>query len=725
MTASADAASEPGQRPWLLTGLAGAGALLAGALWLVVLRRRAVQQHHRRPGYITAPPPPHTIPIEKTLRNQGAPTSDLLTIIDETLRRLAATLTTGHRPLPPLLAVAATPTGIRLHLATDTDLPEPWQQADTATVWSLTLDAVPAGLEPLEPDGPAPWPHLATVGADDTGRWWLINLETAGITTIGGDPDYADDLARYLAAELATTPWSRDIQVDLIDTFPELAGLDPTRLRHHPTPEAIDDTIAVAVETIDRLNLLHADNLPAARATRAGDELWPNRVLFTTGQTGHLAELNRLIHDQPGRTAVAVILTRSADTSPPGSLTITVASDGRARIPALGLDLVANGITPDEAAGCVQLIEAADNYANVELPTAGTEGWRRNSDQAGRLSPHLTRPRQPDGTDEPGATNLPQPDATVLAAAATTSDDLAVLAPTVPEPTRTQVETDDPTLDADLADWFSDSCTRPRLSVLGPMRVRVGPDGKPGEATKRKPYYTELVAYLATRPTGATTAQLCDAFSATPARLQRDLGVVRKWLGTNPATSQRHLPEVVRSSLVNNGRGYYQLHDVLRDADLFRRLRLRGQIHGADGLDDYLRALSLVTGAPYTQLHPGGGTWLADDRDDQHLLVAIVDTAHLAVTMALQLPDLKAARLAAEVAALAAPDEQIPKGDLIAVAQAEGDSGRASRGIDDLLRQRDADGPIEPDPRTTELVQTRAWADRTSPTQTRQASVPD
>ena len=186
--------------------------------------------HHRTPN------PPHTIPVEKTLRNQGAPTSDLLTIIDETLRRLATTLTTSHQPLPPLLAVAATPTGIRLHLATDTDLPEPWQHADTATVWSLTLDAVPTGLEPLEPDGPAPWPHLATVGADDTGRWWLINLETAGITTIGGDPAYADDLARYLAAELATTPWSRDIQVDLIDTFPELAGLDPTRLRHPPDP---------------------------------------------------------------------------------------------------------------------------------------------------------------------------------------------------------------------------------------------------------------------------------------------------------------------------------------------------------------------------------------------------------------------------------------------------------------------------------------------------------
>lgn len=707
---AAEVESESAQPPWLLTGLAGAGAILAAAVWLVVLRRRAVQHHHRRPGFITPPPPPHTIPVEKTLRNQGGPAGGLLTFLDESLRRLALTLGANKQPLPVLLAAAATTSGIRLHFATPATLPEPWQQAaDDPAVWSLDMGDLPHDLAPLEPDGPAPWPHLATVGADDTGRWWLVNLETAGITTIGGDPDYADDLARYLAAELATTPWSRDVRVDLIDTFPELADLDPGRLRHHADADGADDAIAVAVETVDRLTLLDVDDLPAARAARAGDELWFNHVVFTTSQAGHLAALTRLIHDQPGRTAVAVVLTGTAQTTAPGGLAITVGADGRARIPALGLDLVANGITADEAGGCVQLIQAAEHLDNTDLPRAGTDGWRRNSDQAGRLNPELTEPRNPDGTDDPDESNLPQPDADILGNTATTSDDLAVLAPTVPEPSRSRVLDDDPGLDQDLADWFSDDCVRPRLSVLGPMRVRVGPTGRPGDAAKRKPYYTELVAYLATRPTGATTAQLCATFSATPARLQRDLAVVRAWLGTDPATGERRLPEVVRSSLVNNGRGVYQLHDVLCDADLFKRLRLRGQTRGPDGLDDYMRALSLVTGPPYTHMHPGGGSWLSDDRHDQYLLVAIVDTAHLAVTMALQNKDLKLARLAAEVAAAAAPNEQTPKLDLVEVAKAEGDTGRAARELNDLLQQRDADGPIEPDPRTTELVETRGW----------------
>lgn len=699
---------EPAQPAWLLTGLAGAGALLAGSLWLVVLRRRAVQHHHRRPGYATAPPPPHTIPVEQTLRHQGGPAGDVLTFLDEALRRLAATL---DEPLPGLLAVAATPVGIRLHLAEDATLPEPWQQAGTSTtVWSLDAADVPRDVEPLEPDSPAPWPHLATVGADDTGRWWLINLENPGITTIGGDPDYADDLARYLAAELATTPWSRDVQVDLIGAYPELADLDPTRLHHHTNPDAIDDTIAAAVDTIDRLNRLHLDDLPAARAAHAGDEIWLNRVLITTTDTaGHLDQLAPLIQDQPGRTATAILLTDAATTGAPG-MEITVGADGRVRIPTLGLDLIANGITPDEARGCAQLLQAAEVLADTDLPSAGDDGWRQHVDQAGRLNPDLTEPRDPDGGD-PHTTNLPQPDTDVLQTAATTSEDLAVLAPTIPEPVAEQLRDSDPTLDADLADWFSDTCTRPRLSVLGPIRVRVGAGGDPGKAAKRKPYYTELVAYLATRPHGATSVEFCNAFDVTPARLQRDLAVVRQWLGKDPTTGERHLPDAIRSQLFHDGHGVYQLHNLLSDADLFRRLRLRGQTRGTEGLTDYLQALSLVTGRPYKNLHDGGGTWLAADRDDQHLLVAIVDTAHLAVTMALQVPDLKMARLAADLAATVAPDEEAPDLDLAAVAQAEGDTARAGRAIREVLHTRDADGPIQPSPRTTRLVQTHGWGD--------------
>ena len=257
-------------------------------------------------------------------------------------------------------------------------------------------------------------------------------------------------------------------------------------------------------------------------------------------------------------------------------MAIIVGPDGRVRVPSLGLDLIANGITPDEARGCAQLLQAAEVLADTELPSAGSDGWRQHVDQAGRLNPDLTEPRDPDGGD-PHTTNLPQPDPDVLQTAATTSEDLAVLAPTIPEPVAEQLRDSDPTLDADLADWFSDICTRLACPFSGRSGSGVGPGGDPGKAAKRKPYYTELVAYLATRPHGATSVELCNAFAATPARLQRDLAVVRQWLGVDPDTGLRHLPDATRSQLFHEGRGVYQLHNLLSDADLFRRLRLRGQ----------------------------------------------------------------------------------------------------------------------------------------------------
>lgn len=707
-TAADEATAEAAQPPWLLAGLAGAGAVLAGSLWLVLLRRRAVQHHHRRPGFVTAPPPPQTLPVEKTLRYQGQPAGDLLTFVDDTLRRLAVTLIASNTRLPVVLAVEATLDSIRLRLAEQAALPEPWQQGETANVWGVAVADLPDDLEPLEPDGPAPWPHLATIGADDTGHWWLLNLETAGITAIGGDTDYASDLARYLAAELATTPWSRDIQVDLIGIFDELAGLDPRRLRHRPNAEGIDDTIGAAVDTVDRLNRLQVDDLPAARAQQAGDEIWLNRVLVTTGTAGHFDHLAQLVHDQPSRTAVAALIVGAA-TAPKKALSITVGADGRARIPALGLNLIANGITPDEARGCVQLLQAAEHLPSTEVPAQGGDGWRQHADEAGRLRPELTEPRNPDGNADPATTNLPQPDNAILAIAATTSDDLATLAPTIPEHTGHKIT--DPDLDEDLADWLADTTDRPRLSVLGAVKVRVGKGGEPAEAAKRRPYYTELVAYLASRPKGATTEQLCVAFAATPARIQRDLGVVRKWLGTNPTTREQHLPEAARSvEDPGSGPRTYRLHRVLCDTDLFRRLRVRGQAAGVEGLEDYLRALALVTGSPYLRLRAGGGIWLSDNRDDQHLLVAIVDTAHVAVTMALQDGDLDAARSAAKIAAAVAPDEEVPKLDLAAVAEAAGDRSASAGLVEQALRQRDSDGPIELGTRSTRLLTARGWS---------------
>ena len=216
----------------------------------------------------------------------------------------------------------------------------------------------------------------------------------------------------------------------------------------------------------------------------------------------------------------------------------------------------------------------------------------------------------------------------------------------------------DPTLDDDLAMWWSHDCPLPRLTLLGPVAARTR--GTP--VTKRKPYYTEMLAYLATRAHGATPEELADAFSITPAKARDYVRIVRDWLGTNPRTGQPHLPDARKApAAIARGVGVYQVLDLLVDADLFRRLRVRGESRGPDGVEDLREALRLVQGPPFDRLRDGGWSFLSEgDRLDQHMICAIVDVAHLVTTYSLQAGDTRQARLAAETAALAAPDEEIP-----------------------------------------------------------------
>lgn len=700
---------EDGYRPaWLLTGLSGAGVLLAGGLWLILTRRRAIQHHHRRPGYTTAAPPPATIPVEKTLRYEGRPIADVVTFIDETLRRLAATILEHADPLPPVIAVEVARSSLTLHLADSTSLPEPWQRREGMNSWKITTADDPEAIGPLRPDGPAPWPHLTTVGADDTGHWWLLNLEQFGTLTVTGDDDYAHDFARYIAAEAATNPWARDLEIDLIGVFHELVGLSPSRCHHHADRTGVDDTIGAAVEMADRMNRTNSADTPSARVKQPDDELWLSRVVVGQhDQSGMFDELVRLVDTMPLRTATAALIIDPKGERRTGTELIA-AADGRLRIPSLGLDLVGNGLTADEARGCVQLIQAADNLSGAPLPPApsvGGEPWREFCDAAGRLRDEFTEPRDPEGQGSAGASNVPEPDREVIESAATTVEDLSVLAPTVTAVAQDAIEDADPTLDADLEAWFGPQGARPKLAVLGHMTMRVAAGQENDDTARRRPYYIELAAYLASRENGATTEELRKAFDTNGDRIRRDLATVRGWLGQNPTTGKSYLPAATQQA-TGDGRttGHYEMTGVLYDADLFRRLRVRGQARGPAGIEDFMRALSLVRGRPYEDIREKGGIWLSDHREDQNLLVAIVDTAHLASTMAMQAKDYETARRAAEIAINAAPDENVPKLDLAKVAAAQGELKESTDVLRAVVKRCDADGPLDLDRRTSELI---------------------
>jgi len=716
---SPEGATSVGDMPsahWILEGLTGAGTVLAGSMLLLLRRRRRAQFRARRPGRTIAVPEPLLAPVEKTLTASGSRSAPTVELVDVLLRRLAARQSAARQNMPNLAAVELIAGGIVLHLSQAQHLPAPWQGSQDRMRWSCPTGVDVDEVGPHTPDQPAPYPLLVTIGASDDNEGWLLNCEDLPVITITGDPTYGRDFARYLAAELACNPWSSQVRLDCVGIAAEIAPMNPQRVRYHDGgAELAAEVLTDAVVTIDRVAAV-GHEVTTARAAQLGDDTWPSRLLLVDAaspETPALAQLLRLVDEHPGRTATCVVVTGDRAETP--GVVLNVTARGRVNIPHAGLDLVAAGLTSDEAQGCAALLAQSEDLADVEIPhdQIAEEGWRSYSNAAGALRTEHTLPRDTEGdaVDEPTESVMDGLDTEYLRDGATTAEDLSVLSPQVPTRIRAELENADPTLDIDVDAWFAGDCDLPRLTLLGPVGARTRGDAV--AVARRKPYFTEMLAYLGTRPYGATPAHLADAFGITVGRARTDIKTVRDWLGVNPRTGEKHLPDARESAAAKaRGVGVYQVGGLLIDADLFRRLRVRAEARGADGITDLRRALTLVGGQPFDQLRTGGWSWLHEgDRLDQHMLCAVVDVAHLVTTSGLKDGDLGRARAAAELAALAAPHEEIPRLDLAAVAAAEGHEREAERILreDVCNRSDDEEAPMELSERTESIIASHDW----------------
>ena len=180
-----------------------------------------------------------------------------------------------------------------------------------------------------------------------------------------------------------------------------------------------------------------------------------------------------------GRAAVAVVLAAGRDGATPG-LQITVTEQGGLLTSLLPVgDLTAFGLPVEDAADMAQAI-ALDRDGALDEPTpaaAGDQPWDSFTDAAGALLPEHTVPRAttgPTSVDLSGAARscvLPGPDELYLQAAATTAEDLAMLAPGVTAQTRSAVERADPQLDELVTAWFDPDARVAKLQDLGPVTV--------------------------------------------------------------------------------------------------------------------------------------------------------------------------------------------------------------------------------------------------------------
>ncbi|MGV8910696.1 MAG: LysM peptidoglycan-binding domain-containing protein [Propionicimonas sp.] len=671
--------------PWLLTGFTIGGAVLAGSALLVLRRRRQHQFRLRRSGRALAAPRVALAPVEKTITVVGTVSAPTVEFMDRALRNLAIHRTRQGMPMPPLDRVDLTSQALVAHFACPVTLDDPWQASDDAGLrWQITPDAAIDAAE----DQPAPYPLLVTCGTTDQGSTCLLNLEQLGTVSLTGDPDYSLDFIRYVGAELAVNPWSRDVTITCLGVADELTAMSPTRFRPaHDTASTAADLHDEAAATVARMSHAGSD-LVTARVQQLTGETWGAQVLLVDADTAKddvIQDLARMIVDQSGATATAIVVTGNRQSIPGTELRLT--PNGRIQNRQTGLDLVAVGLTHDEALGCAALLAQAETAEDSPMPATSTaaEGWRSLADDAGALRPEVASATAEQAAVRISAFEERSADEPSPQAPGGTTQPAASISVQV----RREVETADPDLDQDVRDWFSADCDRPRLTLLGPVALRA--HGTP--MAKRKPFFIEVLAYLTLRERGATAEEVAAAFGYNLSTIRNSVKVVRDWLGINPRTGERHLPEASKSRAAElRGIPVYQVDDLLVDIDLFRRLRLRGQARGEHGITDLVTALRLVTGRPFSQLRPGGWSWLSDLNIDHHMVCAIVDVAHHLSAWFLTAGDIRRSRAATETALLAAPYDAMTKLDLAVVTKAEGHIEEARKIVHEVCNEPDEDG---------------------------------
>lgn len=671
---------------WLLPGLAGAGSIFGGALWLVLRAQRRTQLRHRRPGRIFPPPSTELLSAEKTAHATASVIAPRIEALDAALRNLTP-------PLPRILTVTMSSNKIKVTLAEADDLPRPW--SGSGTKWQVAMDDVPDRPEDSFP----PYPLLVSIGQDTDGAFVFLNLEELRTVTLTGDHHRKAGFARHLAAELAVNPWSIVTTVDLLGLGADLSLFNLGRVRTHP--EGDTDFIAELAHTLSTITEpSDPDDFHVAIIATA------NRPL------PDLDELAGVITRIPGRSSAALV--DLEDESRPGATHVQLTADGRLQIDELDLAITAAGLSEEEARACALLLDLTLTEEVAPVPVEDTDD--AVSDLAGTLAPHLTAPR-PEG---PAGSEslLPLDTHAYTDAAATTVDDVETLAPLASPAAPAAVEAADPTLDDDLARWEAPGLVATKLTLLGPVSARTTGDTK--ATAHRRPFYIELLAYLTLHPHGVTARAIAEAFALRPERVRVDISHLRRWLGTNPRSGQPYLPNAEVSHAPDSP-ALYKLDGVLSDLDLFRRLRTRGQSRGAAGIEDLVTALGLVSGEPFTELRKEHWNWLLEgDRWDHLMTSAIVDVGHIVTAHALTAGDYDLALWAAQVSYAAAPYDEIAQLDMVQAEKSAGHDTEAEQHLNDRIfnRRDDELPPIDLPDRTKQVVGEKKWASRGRPRRT-------
>ena len=685
--------------------------MAASAGWLALLAARRRGHRRRGPGRQAAPARLGAARTERRLREKAG-TADA-GWLDSALRCLAVTLSSQPAAdYPDVVAAYLGPQQLRLQLAEPTPAPAPFE-AD-GDEWVLAVTADLSVTDTAAAECMAPLPTLASVGSrgDQT---VLLDLERAGAVCLQGDRLACRDLMNHLVLELAHNGWSDGLVVSLVGWGEALTVLNPNRLVHTPSiADVIRDLRARLAETRDSEASLGTTVLAGRVGDVAGDSWMPQVLLIdaTDDDEQQIVMLQQILGEmaQGGRATTAVVMTGAPSVG--GVAEITVTAEGELRFPELWgpARLTAARLGDTEIGELAELFHLAEHVDEPIPAAAEEESWAQGMDASGALLHPVTAPDPHQLTDSGTAENEAAA-AGNSGADATTGDAAQSAARVVPIPPISpaaaaqlaSVLAADPDLDADLAEWASQTVLRPRVGVLGPVEVRAAGIAPPNRVAR----LSEVVTYLALHSAGVSADKFVT--DLWPTQRQPAAGTrrqlifdVRKWMGRD-AAGEQFLP--------NANDGLYRLTARLLDAELLRRLRKRAQAKAAasnpsGALEDYTAALRLVRGRAMPEAEGQAYSWLAnlDRMEDRRIPAWVTETAHEAAEIAFGLNDLDTARWASDIGHLSNRDSEIPLCDLLLVAQASGNVEIAQALAWQILEVNSATVPEECAPRIFEII---------------------
>lgn len=303
-TEEADAA------PWMARTSYGVGALLAAGVLALLVGRRREQQRRRKPGQRLPVPDGTAALLEQDIRAVADPLS--VETVDQALRSLARHCADTDTPLPVVRAGRLTATQFDLYLADTAELPEPWSGTADGTVWTLSVEDLPAAPDGADHAVPAPYPTLVTVGHDEEDGHVLLDLEHLGALAVSGDEEATGEVLAALAVELATSEWADDLQITIVGAYADLEdSLRTGRIRYLPSVSRILDDLERRAAA-DRAALHESDTtLQHARVRGTAPDSWaaPEIVILAGPVTDQQRiRLENLIDDVP-RVALAAVTT--------------------------------------------------------------------------------------------------------------------------------------------------------------------------------------------------------------------------------------------------------------------------------------------------------------------------------------------------------------------------------------------------------------------------------